>query len=191
MQKFNALTHDQLRSLVELFLDGGTTPAQEQALYRAFSSAPVGSLPSDLEANRLMLAWFDSYSTSVARPKKISFFRRYVIAGIACTLAAMIGVGFYLVKSDSANANPLIAQYNGSFMIENGRKITDVNKIFNKIMEAERMTDSLERVAANQENIIMTDYDVLLVESTLSNVADRELAALLKNELLGEPSVKN
>lgn len=191
MQKFNALTHDQLRSLVELFLDGGTSPAQEQALYRAFSSAPVGSLPADLEANRSMLAWFDNYSSSAAKPKKISFFRRYAMAGIACTLAVMIGVGVFLVKSDAANANPLVAQYSGSFMIENGHKITDVNKILNKILEAERLTDSLETVAANQENILMADYDVQLVESTLSNVADRELAAVLRNELLGEKSAKN
>lgn len=191
MQKYNALTHDQLRSLIELFLDGGTSPAQEQALYRAFSSASIGSLPSDLEAQRSMLAWFDNYSSHTSKPKKISFFRRYTIAGIACTLAVLIGVGVFMAKSDSANANPLIAQYSGSYMIENGRKISDVNKILDKIIEAERLTDSLETVAASQENILLADYDVQLVESTLSNVADRELASLLKNELLGETSANN
>lgn len=191
MQKFNALTHDQLRSLIELFLDGGTSPGQEQALYRAFATAPVGSLPDDLEAHRPMLAWFDNYSSPAAQPKKISFFRRYTIAGIACTLAIMIGVGLFFAKSDAANANPLIAQYSGSYMIENGQKISDINKIYSKILEAERLTDSLETVAANQEDILLADYDVQLVESTLSNVADRELAALLKNELLGETSAKN
>ena len=58
--------------------------------------------------------------------------------------------------------------------------------ILGTVLRAERLADSLETVAAREEEMLDCEYDRLLVETALSNVADPTLASELKNELLDE-----
>ena len=69
------MPYELLRTQIEAFLDGTTTPAEEACIYSAYSTSEPGSLPSDLERYRAMFAWYASLSgeentVTPAKPKR-------------------------------------------------------------------------------------------------------------------------
>ncbi len=185
MKHQKPLTEECAASLVAAFLDGATTPAQEESLYAFFHNSPEGTLSSEMEACRPMFEWYAGLKAQKPRPA-VSFWGRFKYVGVACATAALVAGASFIAKDAMAYDNPLYAQYDGSYIVRNGQRISDMDIILSTVMQAERLADSLETVAAREEELLDCDYDRILVETALSNVADPALASELKNELLDE-----
>lgn len=186
MKHQKSLTEESATRLVALFLDGATSPAEEESLYAFFRSATAGSLSPSLEACRPMFAWYEGLGKNEERKPAASFWSRFKYAGVACVSAVLIAGACFIAKEASASENPLYAQYDGSYIIRDGKRIYDMDQILSTVMRAERLADSLESVAAREEELLDRDYDRILVETALSNVADPALASALKSELLND-----
>lgn len=185
MKHQKPLTEEYAASLVAAFFDGATTPAQEECLYAFFHNSPEGSLSAEMEAYRPMFAWYSGLKAE--KPlATVSFWSRFKYIGVACASAALVAGASFIAKDAMAYDNSLYAQYNGSYIIRNGQLISDMDLILGTVLQAERLADSLETVAAREEELLDCDYDRILVETALSNVADPALASELKNELLDE-----
>lgn len=187
MKHQNPLSEENIAAMVDAFLDGATTPAQEERLYAFFRNSPQGSLSAELEAYRPMFAWYSALKVENKAARKPSFWSRYRYAGVACVTAVLVAGASIIFKNASSVDNPLYAQYDGSYVIRDGCRINDMEQIFNSVLAAERLADSLETVAAREEEMLSRDYDRILVETALSNVNDKALAKELKNELIAEP----
>jgi len=185
MKHQKPLTVESAVRLIDAFLNGATSTIEEENLYAFYKEAPVGSIPSELEAYRPMFAWYSGLKAEDKKPKA-TFWRRFRYAGVACAVAVIVFGGSLVTKNALMDENPLYAQYDGSYVIRDGKRISDMDLIFNTVIQAERLADSLESVAAREEELLDCDYDRILVETALSNVADPALASELKNELLDE-----
>ena len=186
MKHQNPLSEENIADMVDAFLDGATTPAQEERLYAFFRNSPQGSLSAGLEAYRPMFAWYSALKVE-NNGRKPSFWSRFRYAGVACVSVAIVVGASIILKNATSVDNPLYAQYDGSYVIRDGCRINDMEQIFNSVLAAERLADSLETVAAREEEMLSRDYDRILVETALSNVNDKALAKELKNELIAEP----
>lgn len=185
MKHQKPLKEENAARLVAAFLDGATTPAEEESLYAFFRDAPADSLSADLEAYRPMFAWYSGLKTEKQKPK-VSFWSRFKYVGVACAVVAVAVATTFIAKNAKAYENPLYAQYDGSYIIRDGQRISDMDIILNTVLQAERLADSLETVAAREEELLDCEYDRILVETALSNVADPALASEIKNELFDE-----
>lgn len=186
MKHQKSLTEESASRLVALFLDGATSPAEEESLYAFFRASRAGSLSPALEAYRPMFAWYDGLGRNEERKPAVSFWNRFKYAGVACVSAVLVAGICFVAKEASASENPLYAQYDGSYVIRNGKRVSDMDKILGTVMRAERLADSLESVAEREERLLDCDYDRILVETALSNVADPALAMELRSELLSD-----
>lgn len=139
-------TPDRVRTLAALFLEGATTPAQEHELYRYYASTQPGSLPPDLENMRAMFAWYAGLSQK--EPEKACSSRRIylaVAASVAVLAAIATGiVGFGHFAPATPTTEPY-ATYSGSYVQRNGQRIDDIPVIYDDIVAAEQITDSLSR----------------------------------------------
>ncbi len=135
MNKDNIISHDEARVLTELFMAGVTTCADEKDLYTYYNGADVAP---DLEQYRDMMRWYASGMTA-AKPKR-KMTRRVVriwqMAGIAAMLAVVITAGIaYMDRQHELRET--YAMYEGSYVIRDGKKITDLNEILPDIKRAE------------------------------------------------------
>ncbi|MBD5219108.1 MAG: hypothetical protein HDS72_02510 [Bacteroidales bacterium] len=189
-QQTAVMSHDEVRELVARFMDGATEPAQEKALYSFFSMAPAGSLEPDLEALRPMFGWYAGLQEAAAtEPVRRSWwirFRGRVIAGAAAAavVAVMVTAGIGLFgKKQPAATDSLYASYEGSYIVRNGVRTTDLAVIYATVAAAEHMADSLNRSA---DRVLMADldYDRQAIDEALSAISDPVLAAQLRHDLL-------
>ena len=185
MKHQKPLTEETAALLVEAFLDGATSPAEEESLYAFFRTSSVGSLSPALEEYRPMFSWYDGLK-KIENNRMSTFWSKFRYAGVACAAAALVAGASFIVRDASAVENPLYAQYDGSYIIRDGKRISDMDMILSTVMQAELLADSLEAVAAREEEMLDCDYDRILVETALSNVADPALASALKSELLDD-----
>lgn len=139
---FHKSAHADINRLVEQFMAGATSPAEERRLYRYY--AAHGSLPADLEQYRPMFAWYASLQKPARRPMA----KRAVAAAIATLLIAGAIVGF--VKYGGRNDDDLYACYKGSYIVRDGQKIDDLRQIYTTLCAAELYADSLEALAERQ-----------------------------------------
>lgn len=181
MKHQKPLNAESAAALATAFLDGVTTPAQEESLYAFFRTAPAGSLPQELEAMRPMFAWYEGLRPSAA--KRTPFRLRFRYAAAAC-VAALFVAGASVVFKNTPAENQLYAQYSGSYVIRDGERINDIEMIYSTVVKAERLADSLEAVAEHEERLLDYDYDRALVETALASVSDAELKNEIKSELL-------
>lgn len=189
-QQTAVMSHDEVRELVARFMDGATEPAQEKALYSFFSTAPAGSLEPDLEALRPMFGWYaglqEAAATEPVRRSWWSRFRGRVIAGAAAAAAiavlVTVGVGV-LGKKTTSVPESLYASYEGSYIVRNGVRTTDLAVIYATVAAAEHMADSLNRTA-DLALMADRDYDREAIDEALSAISDPTLAAQLRMDLL-------
>ena len=121
--------HKRMEELLERFLDGKTTNAEEKELYAFFAGADV---PEHLEPYRAMFAWFDGGleqeirqaeipAAPPARPK-----HRLRIWGTVAAVAATIAL-ILLIRPTPAVHD--FDPFEGSYIVRNGVRITDPDVI--------------------------------------------------------------
>lgn len=130
------INQDNISSYVARFLAGETDSAEERALYDYFSH---GKVPAEFECYREMFAWYDSLRpTAAADPIRLPRFRRWQWTGIAATVALLLGLGFmFRVQTESLPEEYMA--YEGSYIIRNGKKITDLRVVVPEIRRNEKL----------------------------------------------------
>lgn len=172
---------EEIKILIEKFLDGETTLAEETTLYRFFQS---GQVPSELRPYRMMFndyAELPSCNTNrdVKRePRRIDYRHRnhWLRIVVAASLLLLIGafVGFYLHREQ------MVAQtYAGSYMIVDGKRIDNWQKIKPKVKATLKEADKIERKVESEYVINEAEGEVL------ENITDPQQRAELENLLKG------
>ena len=125
-----------IESLVEKFLEGHTTNAEERELYEWFATADVPDKWSDLKA---MFAWYAEgmpEQVAPAEPKpRMTIRRRWRIA-VATAVAACTAVVVVLLPHDESEPQMNnINIYEGSYIVEAGVRYDDIEVIEDDIEE--------------------------------------------------------
>ena len=166
-------TYRKLKRLLERFMAGETTLAEEQYLYRIFAdNKDLGAF----EAYRPRFAW---YAAAAPAPRRKAPRRWLRLAAAACLVLTVAIVALMGINHHNEQ-NELYAHLQGSYVRINGQNIPDVSKIYDRQLSAEYTADSLE-------SIMDKDYDVLnknIVNETLAGISDPEIAALISADLL-------
>lgn len=166
----NTINDRNIDTWIERFLTGETSCAEEKELYAYFSRP---DLPQHLEKYREMFCWYGSLGASAAeetgeslpKPAKAAAYagerdkvrilrlRPLAWAGVAATLALLFTIGFISRPSTSYGVDvpEEYMAYKGSYIIRDGKKITDLNVVVPEIMKAEKMVD--ERLRALNSSI--------------------------------------
>ena len=108
---------DDIKQLVERFLEGRTTNAEEHELYEWFASADVPEEWSDLKA---MFAWYAAgMPEKSAAPTRRKLRRASVLwMGWAAGVAAVVAIAVLIFREDEQRRP--IDIYEGSFIIAEG-----------------------------------------------------------------------
>lgn len=170
----HCLSDDEARRLTGLFLEGETTSDEEQKLYRYYARSKVAS---DLVPYAGMFSWFDALesateTTSVRHRHKVPRF----VAAAAITAFVLVGVGLtlgYNFGSDEFSAERI---YAGSYIIRQGKKITDIQSILPELERADRIVDStlVASYVSSPEN-----PELLVLNEAMKNISDPEVKAML------------
>lgn len=175
---------DYIAQLIDRFFDGSTSPAEEQEIYRWYGEVADAG---DLERYRAMFGWYEELprraeaAVAVEKPvRRRSFVRRYAAAaGVAALVAFAVCLVFVAGRQHSEAMDQLYAQYKGSYVVEDGRRITDIGKIYSRLQEAEAFADSLDSMG----EVSAETYESEAIESMLSQIPDTAVARLLKDEI--------
>ena len=134
----------KIQQLIEQFLNGETTNAEEQTLYDYFASDDVAE---SLRQYQEMFRWYADGMPAISRYK-----RTYVrtILAIAASLLLLVGVGLgywhYLQQQEE------YAVYEGSYIVRDGKKITDIRKILPELKATElEVSEMMNPQNTNQE----------------------------------------
>jgi len=135
----------EIQQLIEQFLEGATTNAEEQMLYEYFNSKNVAQ---SLEPYREMFRW---YAAGMPEQKAITHTRLYAKwLAIAASLLLLVGIGlgyhYYQEQQE------LYAIYEGSYIIRDGIKNTDIKQILPELQATEQeVANALKQQNNNQE----------------------------------------
>lgn len=142
--------------LIDRFMAGETSLEEEKLLYGYFARTDV---PTEFEPYREMFRWYadlgetDCDSTSSAsemqaadKPqsrcgKIFAGFRPWHIAGIAAMIAVVICTMFFFRPSTTIDIPEEYLCYKGSYIIRDGKKITDLNIVVPEIIRTQQIVE--------------------------------------------------
>ena len=132
---------EHIAALVEKFLDGRTTNAEERELYAWFRSAEV---PEEWQELKAMFAWYDEGmpEKQQQQPTKRTPRRQWI--GWAIGSAAVVTIA--IVTLLNTQPQP-VNIYEGSFIVHNGIRHDDIDNIESDIEAMLARADSFEREA--------------------------------------------
>lgn len=176
---------------MERFFSADTTLAEERQLRDYFAS---GAVADDLAPLAEMMGWYSSlkqgaWAPSPAKNKaplpeteavapqahapakgnRVNWWTR--VSAVAASVALIIALAWSMSLSSGAESAEYLA-YQGSYVIINGQKITDVSQIIDQLKWAESYTESLT-VNHSPLNTPNSPLDELLTE--VDNPAARQL----------------
>lgn len=167
------ITNKNIEEYIQRFMEGETTNAEEQAIYRFFHTEEV---PEHLKPYTDMFAWYEegmpeeTLPKSKTRPLWVRIPLELWSMGIAAMLVIGIGLGIVLSFGDSTNEE--WSCYEGSYVEVNGKRITDVKTIMPIILktlaEAEAIEKGIEERLAE-------------IQRTEEEIAEREEILLINN----------
>lgn len=180
------VTHANYRELIQRFLDGDTTIAEEKNLYAYFSRA---DLPEEALKYREMFQWYASLPALEKAPAEVplraeasanrqSMRARWIaVAASAAILVGMLATLLHLDPHSPVMPEPLLSTTSG-YIIRDGVRITDPSVVFPAIENMERMLDIS---AASVDE----DFDRLSIEDQIaaSFGDDPEIASMINTAL--------
>lgn len=114
----------QMERLVERFLDGLTTNAEEQELYDYFQ----GRVRGKLKKYQPMFQWY-----AEGMPERKQTHRLWPKVAVAASVAAVVGAGLMVVQRQEPSAE--LALYEGSYIIRNGQKNSNLEEILPELQQ--------------------------------------------------------
>ena len=150
--------YKDIQLLVERFFQGETTMEEEKEIYAFYASYP--QLPEDLESYREMFAAFDAISLESMAQERHHHHHRllYVISGIAAAVLLCVGI---FIAVDIHQDSVLASNYEGSYMIVNGERITDLSRIKPEIQKALNQAERIEHHVDEHSVIKNAEQNVL------------------------------
>ena len=126
------LTNKNIEEYINRFLDGETTNAEEQAIYRFFCT---GNVPAHLKEYAPMFAWYEGGMQGEPKPqamedtkveKRKTFSLRIPVtawsAGIAAMVVVTLGLGLLVFSGQNLAKNHKWSCYEGSYIEVNGKR---------------------------------------------------------------------
>ncbi len=180
------ITKRNIDEWVERFMNGETTHEEEQAIYRFFRTANV---PKHLRGQIPMFAWYEAGMPGtpeefLVRRKKKTFHMPLIVwsAGIAAGIVIVLGlawIGWDKYKEMSAEWKC----YEGSYVVIDGKRISDIKKIMPYIQETLDEADRLEKCLVDQEIsfCVMNEEDI--EKSLVDAVSDEEMRKAIQEAL--------
>lgn len=170
------INDDEARRLTSLFLDGATSQDEEKRLYAYYSGRKIAS---DLEPYRQMFAWYEGLGNDCQQVQGNSRFPIAAAAVIAILVFA--GIGLVVGRNDRGSAFGAERMYAGSYIIRDGKKISDIKKILPELQRADHLVDST-LTAVN--DIEYDNYDLLVLQHALDGIQDKEVKEKLIAEIV-------
>lgn len=162
---------------IERFLDGATTNEEEQALYHFFANDDV---PGKLKKYKPMFDWYaGGMKESLPQPRKHRSLHLTILRlAIAAAIVLAFGVGIRLYTQYEQQKE--YACYEGSYIIRNGKKITDMKTIMpvikKTVLAAERQEKEIHAKSAKHQN----SYEKSVEQQALDNLPDDETREMVK-----------
>lgn len=141
------VTKNNIEEYIRRFLEGETTNAEEQAIYRFFRT---GEVPEHLKPYTEMFVWYDEgmpEEQQQPQPKAQPVWKRIPLELWSMGIAAMlvIGIGLGVVLSFGDGQHEDWSCYEGSYVEVNGKRITDIETIMPIILETLAEAEAIER----------------------------------------------
>ena len=140
------ITNKNIEKYIQRFMEGETTNAEEQAIYRFFHTEEV---PEHLKPYTDMFAWYEEGmpEEKIPKPKTRPLWKRIPLELWSMGIAAMlvIGIGLGIVLSFGDPTNEEWSCYEGSYVEVNGKRITDVETIMPIILETLAEAEAIEK----------------------------------------------
>ena len=140
------ITNKNIEEYIQRFMEGETTNAEEQAIYRFFHTEEV---PEHLKPYTDMFAWYEEAmpEEKLPTPQASPLWKRFPLELWCMRIAAMlvIGIGLVIVLSFGDSTNEEWSCYEGSYVEVNGKRITDVEAIMPIILETLAEAEAIEK----------------------------------------------
>ena len=140
------ITNKNIEEYIQRFMEGETTNAEEQAIYRFFHTEEV---PEHLKPYTDMFAWYEEGMPEETLPKSKTrpLWKRIPLELWSMGIAAMlvIGIGLGILLSFNESTSEEWACYEGSYVAVKGERITDVEKIMPIILETLAEAEAIEK----------------------------------------------
>lgn len=176
----STISHSEARRLTDLFMSGETSIAQESILYKYYASDDVAD---DLQEYKTMfLILGEASSEAETATTKVRRIPRW--GGVAASLAIILtlAVTFILPTRDTSSSDCFAEVYAGSYVVRNGKRITDHAEIERQIKLAEQYIIEQDRMIDACINSY-DDVERAVIEEIYPSSATRELIIKSLTEL--------
>ena len=140
------VTKNNIEEYIRRFMEGETTNAEEQAIYRFFRAEEV---PEHLKPYTEMFAWYEEGmpEEELSKPKTQPLWKRIPLEIWSTGIAAMlvVGIGLGIVLSFGDNQHEDWSCYEGSYVEVDGKRITDIETILPIILETLKGAEEIEQ----------------------------------------------
>ena len=140
------VTKNNIEEYIHRFMEGETTNAEEQAIYRFFRAEEV---PEHLKPYTEMFTWYEEGmpEEELSKPKAQPLWKRIPLEIWSTGIAAMlvIGIGLGIVLSFGDNQHEDWSCYEGSYVEVDGKRITDIETILPIILETLKGAEEIEQ----------------------------------------------
>ncbi len=173
----SSLTPSKAKDLVKRFFDGETSLDEEAKLYEYFNS---GNVSADLQQYSQMFAWYGNKLSTPAKKHSKKWY--YVAAAASIAILTIVSIHQYTSTQLTAEEQRLAEIYAGSYIIRDGKKITDMKKVLPVILQEEKNYNSLLAEIRKQDDQT-TDHYQQFLDDVLSDIDDEEMRNDILNEL--------
>ena len=140
------VTKNNIEEYIHRFMEGETTNAEEQAIFRFFHT---GEVPEHLKSYTEMFAWYEEGmpEEELSKPKTQPLWKRIPLEIWSTGIAAMlvVGIGLGIVLSFGDNQHEDWSCYEGSYVEVDGKRITDIETILPIILETLKGAEEIEQ----------------------------------------------
>lgn len=146
-----------IEDYINRFLEGETTNAEEQAIYRFFRT---GDVPPHLMEYAPMFAWYEGGMQGepgeqrlegpggIKKHKRLRIPIAALSAGIAAMIVVSLGLGLLFYSDNDVPGNMEDwACYEGSYIEVGGKRITDIKQILPLLLEEQAAAEHKEKLA--------------------------------------------
>lgn len=167
-----SISDDEARRLTALFLDGATSIDEEKLLYAYYRATRIAY---DLLQYKDMFCWYDALSNPDERKNAIAKSRGLIAASI--TIAVLVTISLFSIKTIDTEVCDI---YAGSYIIRDGKKITDISKILPELRRADHIADSTMTAISNEspDNI---EHEA--ITSAIASINDPQIREMLLADL--------
>lgn len=134
---------------VNKFLEGETSNAEEEALYKFFAN---GRVPSSIKKYKPMFAWYANGMKDPLPTKKTHTLRLKLIRiSVAASFLLLCTAGYHFYEQRQEQER-IYDCYQGSYIIRNGKVYTNLKVIMPEIEKTMREAEELRKAVIQPQN---------------------------------------